>query len=65
MPSFTVKPLIQNGRITLHPAPDRDMVQRNTALRRHFRQVAIAQRVPQIPPHAQNDDHVPKVPSPE
>ncbi len=52
MPALPIKPLIQNGRITLHPAPD--VVQRQTALRRHFFQVAIAQRVPQIPPKMPN-----------
>jgi hypothetical protein len=35
------------------------------AFRHHFFQVAVAQRVPQIPPHAQNDNHVLEVSPPE
>jgi len=65
MPSLAVKPLIQNRRLMLYPAPDRDVVHRKAALCHHFRQVAIAEGVPQIPPHAQNDDHVLEVSSPE
>jgi hypothetical protein len=42
MPELTAKPLIQNGRIVLHPAPNRDVVHRQAAFRHHFFQVAIA-----------------------
>lgn len=65
MPSFSPKPLIQNGRIALNPAPDGHVVHRQPPLHHHFFQVAIAERVPQIPSHAQNDDHVLEVPPSE
>ena len=58
MPSFPAKPQIQNGRIPLHPAPNRDVIDRQTALHHHFFQIAVAERVPQIPAHAQNYDDV-------
>lgn len=65
MPSFPSQSLIQDGRIALHPPPDRDVIYGQTALLHHFFQVTVAERVPQIPPHAQNDDHVLEVPPPE
>jgi len=65
MPTLGPKPLIQNGCITLYPAPDRDVVYRKTALCHHFLQVTVAERVTQIPPYAQNDDHVLEVSSAE
>src|SRR6516164_9546319 len=45
----------------LDPAPDGDMIHRNPALGHHLLQVAVAQRIPQVPPHAQNDDDIVKV----
>jgi hypothetical protein len=45
----------------LYPAPDGDMIYRNSALCYHLFQIAVAQRIPQVPPHAQNDDDVVKV----
>src|SRR5215469_1970633 len=45
----------------LYPAPDGDMVHRNSALGHHLFQVAVAQRIPQVPPHVQNDDDIVKV----
>ena len=65
MPPVPSQPLIQDGRIVLYPAPDRDVIHCKTALRHHFLQVAVAERVPQIPSNAQNDDHVLEVPSSE
>ena len=58
MPDLTPKPLIQNGRIVLDPTPDGDVVHQQAAFRHHLFQVAVAERVAQIPPNAQNDDHV-------
>ena len=58
MPKLRSKPLIQNGRIVLHPAPNGDVVHRQAPFRHHFFQVAVGKRVPQIPPHAQNNNHV-------
>ena len=65
MPEFTAKPQIQNGSIVLHPAPNGDVVHRQAAFRHHFFQVAVAKGVPQIPTHAQNDNHVLEVSPPE
>jgi hypothetical protein len=47
------------------PAPNGDVVHRQAAFRHHFFQVAVAKRVPQIPPHAQNDNHVLEVSPPK
>jgi hypothetical protein len=45
----------------LNPAPDGDVVHCNSALRHHFFQIAVAERIPQVPPHAQHDDDILKV----
>jgi hypothetical protein len=58
MPAVPSQPLIQDGRIVLYPAPDRDVIYRKTALRHHFLQIAVAERVPQILSKLQNDHHV-------
>jgi hypothetical protein len=68
MPDVTSKPLIQNGSIMLDPAPNGGVVDRQAAFRHHFFQVAVAERVPRIPPDAQDaqdDNHVLKVSPPE
>ena len=58
MPDLTTKPLIQNGRIVLDPAPYGDVVHQQAAFHHHFFQVAVAERVAQIPPNTLDDDHV-------
>src|SRR5712671_5236917 len=58
MPDLTTKPLIQNGRIVLDPAPYGDVVHQQAAFHHYLFQVAVAERVAQIPPNAQDDDHV-------
>jgi len=65
MPHLTTKPLIQNGRIVLDPAPYGDVVHQQAAFHHHLFQVAVAERVAQIPPNAQDDDHVLEVPPSE
>jgi hypothetical protein len=37
------------------------MIHRNSALCHHLFQIAVAQRIPQVPPHAQNNDDIVKV----
>jgi hypothetical protein len=37
------------------------MIHRNSTLRHHLFQIAAAQRMPQVPPHTQNDDDIIKV----
>jgi hypothetical protein len=65
MAHLAANPLIQNGRIPLDPAPDRDMIDRQASLRHDLLQVAIRQRIPQIPANAEEDDRIFEVPSPE
>lgn len=62
---FPAEPLTQNRRIALHPAPNGDVIHRQTAFRRHLLQIAIAKRIPQIPPNAENNYDVLEVSSPE
>ena len=52
-PEFAAKPLIQNGRETLDPTPDRDMVHGEAALSRYFLQIPVAERIPQVPTNTQ------------
>ena len=47
MPPFAPKSMIQNGRVALDPAPDGDKIHSQPALRHHFLEVAVAERVPQ------------------
>ena len=49
----------------LDPAPNGDVVPGQAGFRHHFFQVATAEPVPQIPPDAQNDNHVLEVSLPE
>src|SRR5262245_23204327 len=58
-------PLIQNRRIALDPAPDRDVVNSQVPLRHNLLQVAIRERVSQVPANAQEDDHILEVPPAE
>jgi hypothetical protein len=44
---LTANPLIQHGRVALNPAPDRDVVDGETALGHHFLQIPVAERIPQ------------------
>jgi hypothetical protein len=37
------------------------MIHRNSALGHHLFQIPVAQRIPQVPPHAQNDNDIVKV----
>src|SRR4051794_8427329 len=46
---------IQFGGIGLHPAPDATGSDLHTALRQKLGNVYVGERIPQIPPHAQND----------
>src|SRR4051794_2550037 len=48
-------PLLQFRRISLDPAKDRRVIHRDTALLQHEREIAIADREHQIPPHRPED----------
>jgi hypothetical protein len=55
---LTAKALIQHRRITLDPAPDRDIVDRQAPLSRDLLQITVRQGVSQVPPNALEDDSV-------
>lgn len=61
MATLPPEALIQDGRIVLYSAPDRDVIHSQAALRHHFFQLSVAEKISQIPPHTQNDDRVLKV----
>jgi len=44
-PQFASEPLIENGRETLDPTPDRDMVHGEAAFGRYFLQIPVAERI--------------------
>jgi len=44
---------VQNGRETLDPTPDRDMVHGEAALHRYLLQIPVAERIPQVPADTQ------------
>jgi len=50
--------LIQFRCVTLNPAPNRNVVDGEAAFCHHLFQIALAQRILQIPPHAENDHDV-------
>jgi len=58
MAHLAANPLIQNRRIALNPAPDGDMVNGEVPLGHDLLQIAVGERVSQIPPNAKQDDHV-------
>jgi hypothetical protein len=60
-PEFATQPLIQERRVILDSAPDGDVARGKSALRHHFFHIAVAERIPQVPPHAQHDDDILKV----
>ena len=47
---------MQFGRIALHPAPDRDVIDGEIPLRHHFFEISEAKSKPEIPADTQNDD---------
>ena len=57
MSDFAANPLMQNRRIALNPPPDGDVVDREVPLGHNLLQIAVGQRVSQVPPNAQEDDH--------
>ena len=57
--------LIQDRCIALDPAPDSDVVNGEVPLGHDLLQVAIRERVSQIPANAKEDDHVFEMPPAE
>src|SRR5215471_17293896 len=58
MPEFTAQALIQKGRITLDPAPNGNVIHRQSRLRHQLLQIPIAQRITQVPSNAKDDNHI-------
>ena len=58
MPEFAAQALIQKLGIALDPAPDGDVIHRQSTLRHHILQIPVAQRITQVPPDAQDDDDI-------
>src|SRR3546814_3930171 len=54
-PPEPAQPLLHLRGVALDPATDRRMVDRNAAFRKHFLQVAIADRIATIPAHRPQD----------
>ena len=65
IPHFGPDPLVQDRSIPEHLTGDGRMIDRHPTLGHHFLEVAVAKRVPEVPPYAQDNDLVLKVPSPE
>ena len=65
MAHLAANSLILNRRIALNPSPYRDMVNGEVPFRHDLLQIAICERVSQVPPNAQEDDHVFKMSSAE
>jgi hypothetical protein len=51
-----LRALLQFGGIVLHPAIDGCLFHRESPFPHHLFEVAVAQRVAQVPPHAQHND---------
>ena len=65
MAHLAANALIQNRRIPLDPAPDGHMVHGEVPLRHDFLQIAIGERISQVPANAQQDDQIFEMPSTE
>jgi hypothetical protein len=57
--------LIQFRSVTLHPSPDRRWINREVPLAHYLRQIAIAERVAQVPANTEHDNLIRKMPSSE
>jgi hypothetical protein len=55
--------LVHNRGIAQHPPRHRGVVHAEAALRHHFLEISIAERIPKVPANAQQDDFVSKVSS--
>jgi len=55
MPMRSASPF-QFGRVTLNPAVNRGVIDMQSAFQHHRFQIAVAQRIPQIPTDAQEND---------
>ena len=53
---FTAASLVELRRVPLYPAPNRRVISRQTALRHEFFDVAIGERILQIPPDSAKND---------
>jgi len=53
------------GAHMLNPASDRDVIHGQAALRHDLLQIAVAQRIPQVLPHAEEDEDIGEVSPPD
>src|SRR5215471_2250035 len=58
MPDLAAQALIQKRRITLDPAPNSNVIHRQSTLRHHLLQIPIAQRITQVPSNTKDDNHI-------
>ena len=58
-------PLVQHRSVPEHPAGNGRVIDCQTTLGHHFLQISIAERIPQVPAHAQDDNFVPEMTSTE
>ena len=52
---FPAATLVQFGRVTLDPAPDRGMVSRQASFREEFLDITIGERKSEVPAHCTGD----------
>jgi hypothetical protein len=65
VPHLAADSLIKNRRLALDPAPDGDVVNGEVPLGPDLLQIAVGERVSQIPTNAKEDDHVFEMPPAE
>jgi hypothetical protein len=65
MPHLGPDPLVQDGSVSEHPPSDGRMIDRQPTLPHHFFQIAVAERITQVPADAQYYDVVPEMTSTE
>src|SRR4051812_12036748 len=58
MAEMAPHPLVQNRSIPRNPTSNRGMIHAQTTFGHHLFQIAIADRIPAIPPHTQHDQFI-------
>ena len=65
MPEMAPYPLVQDRSVPQYPASNRGMIDIQTTLYHHIFQITVAERIPEIPLHAEYDDLILEVASAE
>src|ERR1044072_10038279 len=63
MPHLSPNPFVQDRSIVLDPACDSGVIYGQSPLRHHLFQIAVAERIPEIPAHTQDDHLIPEMTS--